>query len=122
MRPFSLSRFAALVVTGAAATADWPQYRGPNRDDVSAETGLLKDWPAGGPPLLWTYSAAGVGYSGPAVVGDRVYVTGGRDDTEYLIALESKSAPVKEAWTAAIGPTFRWKGNDWSAGPSATPT
>ena len=51
--------------------ADWPQYRGPQRDDVSAETGLLPQWPANGPLLLWTYADAGIGYSGPAIVGDR---------------------------------------------------
>ena len=103
--------------------ADWPQYRGPNRDDVSPETGLLKAWPKDGPPLAWTFEAAGVGYSPPAVVGDRVYVTGGREDKEVLIALDMKAATtVKEAWAAEIGPTFRWKGNSWSAGPSATPT
>jgi len=62
--------------------ADWPQYRGPNRDDVSKETGLLKEWPKGGPTVLWTYDNAGVGYSPVSVVGDRVYITGGRDDKE----------------------------------------
>jgi len=106
--------------------ADWPQYRGPNRDDVSAETGLLKTWPKGGPPLAWTYRDAGVGYSGPAVVGDRFYTIGGRGDTEYLIALDIKNvkdSTVSEKWSARIGPTFRGrKTNVWSAGPSATPT
>src|SRR5687767_13242625 len=46
---------------------DWPQYRGPQRNDVSTETGLLEKWPAGGPPLLWTYKSAGIGYSGVAI-------------------------------------------------------
>jgi outer membrane protein assembly factor BamB len=105
--------------------ADWPQYRGPNRDDVSAETGLLKEWPAGGPPLVWTYKEAGVGYSGPAIVGDRLYTLGGRGETEVLIALDLKTVregTIQEAWLAKVGPLFQWKGNRWSAGPSATPT
>ncbi len=120
--------FAILTATGgalAAPASDWPQYRGPNRDDVSLETGLLKEWPKGGPAVRWTYEGAGVGYSPPSVVGDRLYVTGGREDKEFLIALDLKSAKdgaVKEAWVAEIGPTFRWKGNSWSAGPSAAPT
>jgi outer membrane protein assembly factor BamB len=108
-----------------AAAADWPQYRGLNRDDVSPETGLLKQWPKEGPALLWTFADAGVGYSPFAVVGDRAYVTGGRGDSEFLIALDLKSirdGAVKELWAAEIGPTFRFKGNNWSAGPSATPT
>jgi outer membrane protein assembly factor BamB len=109
-----------LFLAGTASAADWPQYRGPNRDDVSKETGLLQSWPKDGPPRLWTFDTAGVGYSGPAVVGDRVYITGGRDDREFLIAVDAKSG--KEQWATDIGPTFRWKGNSWSAGPSATPT
>ena len=72
-----------LSLTGlVAAGADGPQYRGPNRDGVSTETGLLQTWPAGGPPLLWTYTAAGVGYAGPAVVGDRFYLAGDRRDED----------------------------------------
>ena len=105
--------------------ADWPQYRGPNRDDVSAETGLLQDWPKDGPPLVWTFANAGVGYSGPAIVGDRLYITGGRDEKDVLIALDLNSAKdgtITEAWSVPIGPLFDWKGNQWSAGPSATPT
>jgi outer membrane protein assembly factor BamB len=108
-----------------AVAADWPQYRGPIRNDVSAETGLLKKWPDGGPPLLWTYANAGVGYSGPSIVGKRVYILGGRDDTEHLIALDLgavKDKTVAEAWTVRIGPLFQFKGNNWSAGPSATAT
>lgn len=108
------------VSSCTAIAADWPQYRGPNRDDVSKETGLLKEWPKGGPLLAWTFESAGVGYSPPSIVGDRVYVTGGRDDDELLIAVDAKTG--KELWTAKIGPTFRWKGNSWSAGPSAAPT
>lgn len=103
-----------------AVAADWPQYRGPNRDDVSSETGLLSRWPQQGPPLLWTYDQAGVGYSGPAIVGDRLYTLGGRGDSEFLIALDV--ATGQQAWSVRVGPLFTWKGNVWSAGPSATPT
>lgn len=118
---------AALLALLALApqAADWPQYRGPNRDDVSAETGLLKKWPSGGPPLLWTYKEAGIGYSGPSVVGDRLYTIGGRGETEFLIALDLRSAQggaVKEAWAVPVGPLFQFESNKWSAGPSATPT
>lgn len=105
--------------------ADWPQYRGPQRNDLSTETGLLKAWPEGGPRLLWTFRNAGVGYSGPAVVGERVYLTGGRGEMEYLIALDFRAVRnggAAEVWAAEIGPKFDWEGNKWSAGPSATPT
>jgi outer membrane protein assembly factor BamB len=116
-----LMGFAVQVLLGG----DWPQFRGPKRDGVSSETGLLKQWPQGGPALVWTYSGAGVGYSGPAVVGDRLYMSGGRGDAEFVFALDLKNVAnetVKEAWSARIGPLFNWKGNNWNAGPNATPT
>lgn len=116
-------KLALLVL--AQQSADWPQYRGPNRDDVSTEMGLLKSWPAGGPPLLWTYPDAGVGLSGPAIVGDRLYTLGGRGENEFLIALDLKSVKdgaIQEAWAAPVGPLFRFDTNKWSSGPSATPT
>ena len=108
-----------------APAADWPQYRGPERNDVSTETGLLQDWPAEGPTLLWTYAEAGVGYSGPAIVGDRLYTLGGRGEEEFLVALDLASVAdgtVKETWSARVGSLFTWEGNRWSAGPSTTPT
>lgn len=104
----------------AALADDWTQYRGPNQDDVSHEKGLLQSWPEGGPTLLWTYADAGVGYSGPAVVGKRYYTLGGRGNAEFLIALDTD--PLKEAWTAPVGPLFTFDSNQWSAGPSSTPT
>jgi outer membrane protein assembly factor BamB len=115
---------AFLVVAIPAVAADWPQYRGPNRDGTSADTGLLQEWPASGPRLLWTYAEAGVGYAGPAVVGDRLYSAGGRGDSEYLFALDLKASDgkPKELWAAKIGPLFTWKGNSWNAGPNVTPT
>jgi outer membrane protein assembly factor BamB len=109
-----------LGVLLALQAGDWPQYRGPRRDDVSAETGLLKAWPPAGPPLLWTFRNAGVGYSGLAVVGDVLYTLGGRGDAEVVIALEVRTGT--ETWAAPVGPLFQFDGNKWSAGPSATPT
>jgi outer membrane protein assembly factor BamB len=97
---------------------DWPQWRGPDRSGVSKETGLLKTWPQGGPKLLWSYHEAGAGYSGPAVVGDRLYTMGGRGDSEYVFALDVQDG--KQVWEAKIGPLF--SGTQWNAGPSATPT
>src|SRR5438128_8206260 len=90
------------VLAPAVAAADWPQFRGPQRDGVSRETGLRKEWPQDGPPRLWTYTAAGFGYSGPAVVGDRLYMSGGRGDAEYVFALDLKNVAdktVKEVWS-----------------------
>jgi outer membrane protein assembly factor BamB len=104
------------------AADDWPQFRGPNRDDVSKEKGLLKAWPKDGPKLLWTFEDAGVGYSGPAVVGDQLFLTGGRKGDEYLFALDLKVGPPKEQWKVKLGKTFTFDSNSWGDGPRATPT
>jgi outer membrane protein assembly factor BamB len=117
--------FGLSVLVSAAPTmpaADWPQYRGPNRDGVSRETGLLQSWPKGGPKLLWTTANAGVGYAGPAIVGDRLYLAGGRGADEFLFALDLSASPPKEIWAVKIGPLFTWKGNSWNAGPNVSPT
>ena len=95
----------------------WPQWRGPNRDDVSKEKGLLAEWPKGGPKLLWTFDDAGTGYSGFAVVGDRMYTMGADEKTEYLFALDLKTR--KKLWSAEIGPRFS---NGYGDGPRGTPT
>ncbi len=121
----ALAVVCCLPLGNLARSADWPQYRGPNRDDVSTETGLLSFWPVGGPKLLWTYRDAGIGYSGVAVVGERLYTLGDRGEQEFLIAVDIKNVAdgtVKEAWSVEIGAKFDFKGNQWSAGPSATPT
>ena len=64
----------ALVSCGLAD--DWPQWRGPQRNGISQETGLLKEWPKEGPKLLWQVDKLGSGYSTPAVAGDRLYLLG----------------------------------------------
>jgi outer membrane protein assembly factor BamB len=116
----------ALAAAPALAGArDWPQWRGPDRTDVSQETGLLKEWPKSGPPLLWTYADAGIGFSAPAVVGDRLYAMGARKDAggkevEFLYALDVNTS--RQVWAARIGPIFTFKSNTYGDGPRGTPT
>jgi outer membrane protein assembly factor BamB len=113
---------SALVLSLSAivsnrALDDWPQWRGPNRDGISADTGLLKDWPQGGPPLAWKAAGAGEGYSSFAVTQGRVYTLGARGDTEYVLAYDA--ATGKRLWETAHGRRFS---NDRGDGPRATPT
>src|SRR6187455_2605824 len=78
-RGFQVTLLAFTFLTCAIqplCAIDWPQWRGPNRDGLSQEKGLLKEWPKEGPKLLWRISDAGSGYSTPAVVGDRIYLLG----------------------------------------------
>lgn len=97
---------------------DWPQWRGPRRDGVSAETGLLKSWPPSGPPLLWTAENAGEGYSSVAVAGGRVFTMGNRgDDREFIIAYDAGTGA--ELWAVAHAKGFR---NGRGNGPRGTPT
>jgi outer membrane protein assembly factor BamB len=101
----------------AQSGADWPQWRGPNRDGVSKETGLLKQWPAEGPPLVWKASGAGGGYSSFSVANGKLYTMGLRGEREYVVAFDV--ATGKEAWSTPHGSAFR---NDRGDGPRGTPT
>src|SRR5262249_10282552 len=113
-----LGVLGVLAVHLAAQADDWPQWRGPNRDGISKETGLLKVWPEEGPKLAWTFKELGQGFSGPAIVGNRIYIGGTKDKTEYLFAVDSTG---KKLWEAKLGPTYDFEGNSWSIGPSSTP-
>lgn len=100
--PFSvLSLSLTLLAAGPAAALDWPQFRGVNRDGVSAETDLPRSWPAEGPRVVWK-RAIGEGYSGISVAGDRLYTMDSDGTTEYALALEAGSG--KEVWRVAAGP------------------
>ena len=83
------------------APGHWPQWRGPNRDGVSTETGLLRKWPVGGPKLLWKSSGIGEGMSPPSIAGGLIYVTGYREDEEFLSAMDGTG---KIIWSRHLGP------------------
>lgn len=84
--------------------ADWPGWRGPRRDGVAREGGLLGEWPQGGPPLVWKASGLGGGFSSLAVANGRIFTLGDRGDSQFLIALEA--ATGREAWATRIGPSW----------------
>jgi len=94
---------------------DWPQFRGPNRDGMSTETGLLKEWPAEGPKKLWTTSGLGGGYSSTCVVGGFIFGTGRKNGEEHIWALEE--ATGKPVWSTSFS-----KKVDKEDGPRGTPT
>lgn len=105
------------IEAAAQTGGDWPQWRGANRDGISKETGLLKQWPTDGPPLLWKATGAGRGYSSLAIVGGRLYTMGLRNDREHIIAFDISTG--KEVWATPHGGAFR---NDRGDGPRGTPT
>src|SRR5579872_2048852 len=114
-----------LALCAASAPAgDWPGFRGPHRNAVSEETGLLQQWPEGGPALVWQASGAGRGYSSLAIVGGRLYTLGdgpsvADDKDEYLLCFETAhGAPV---WRTKTGLAWQDRKPDWGSSRS-TPT
>src|SRR5260370_719746 len=63
-----------IVFFQSVQAPDWPQWRGPQRNGISPEAGLLKEWPKNVPKLLWRIDDVDYGYSTPAVVGDGIYL------------------------------------------------
>ena len=112
---FGLGLALVTAVSSRAAPGDWPQWRGPKRDGLSAETGLLKEWPTNGPPLVWKATGLGVGHGGIAVAGGRILTTGDKGESSFLVALNRTDGKV--AWTAKAGRP----GGD-PPGPRSTPT
>ena len=122
----------ALVATSTALRADdWPQWMGPNRNDVWTETGIVEKLPDAGPPVKWRREVSG-GYSGPAVVGDRVFVTdyvttgdttgdpGKRDKLEGVErVLCFRAQDGKKLWEHHYNQPY---GLSYPLGPRCTPT
>lgn len=98
------------------SAADWPQWRGPARDGISKETGLLTQWPQAGPPLAWKAAGLGSGLSSLAISGGKIYTMGDREGSQHVIALNG--ADGKVLWTAKVGAPWE----DEFAGPRGTPT
>ena len=104
LRPSVALAAAMLAVTAFAAhAANWPQWRGPQRNGHSTETGLLAEWPAAGPQLLWKRTELGGGYSTPAVVGEQLYILGSKDaDNEFVQAL-AVNKDGEQLWERRVG-------------------
>ncbi|MHC4175281.1 MAG: PQQ-like beta-propeller repeat protein [Planctomycetota bacterium] len=108
--------FLSILLTGGICYGDdWSQFRGPNRDGKSAETGLLKKWPQAGPKLLWSVGGLGIGFSSVAVTGGFVYTTGMIDSEGFLFAYDL-AGNLK--WKESYGP--EWTGS--YKGTRTTPT
>lgn len=109
------SMVASLVAHGLAA--DWPQWRGPDRTDVSREKGLLKEWPENGPPLVWLFKDAGFGYSGFSIADGQLFTMGAKGGKEFLLCLDDKQGT--ELWRVETGNQLE---NNWGDGPRGTPS
>jgi outer membrane protein assembly factor BamB len=124
-----MKKVAQVIVTTVLASftfganfgyaADWPQWRGPSRDGISTETGLIDRIPAEGPKLVWKSTGLGAGFSTVSVADGRIYTCGDRADSSFVFALNAKDG--KQVWAARLGKPGApgWGG---FAGPRATPT
>jgi outer membrane protein assembly factor BamB len=93
-----------VVVAVAGRAAEWPQFHGPRRDNLSDETGLLKQWPPDGPKLLWTAKGLGHGFSTVAIAGGLIFTAGNIGADTVITALDLDG---KTQWTAKNGPACR---------------
>jgi len=108
---------AGLLIVISAMAADWPQWRGPNRTGISAETGLLKKWPEGGPAVVWKTQGLGEGYSSMSVSQGKIFTQGQRGNTQYVMAFDV--ATGKKLWETPNGGAYRERRGD---GPRGVPT
>ncbi len=110
-----ITAFLILIVAASAVAADWPQFHGPNRDNKSLDTGLLKRWPKGGPKRLWEASGIGEGYSTVAIAGGKIYTCGEINGNCTITAMDSSG---RKLWSKANGKA--WKRS--YPGTRSTPT
>ncbi len=114
-RLFAYLGLCLLLPASEASAADWPQFHGPRRDNKSAETGLLQEWPPGGPPLVWKVNGLGHGFSTVSIADGRLYTTGNIGKETVITCLNSAG---KRLWTVGNGPAY--KGSH--KGSRSTPT
>jgi len=116
-----LTCLAVATASASALAADWPQYRGPDRSNVSPDKGLLKEWPKDGPELLWKGTGVGAGFSSVTVFGDHVYTMGNKDGSAWIFALDRKKGG-EPLWQAKVGkPGSGGSGGFEFPGPRCTP-
>lgn len=117
----TLVTFVVLILSGLTVFADdWPQWQGPDRNAISKEKGLLKEWPKDGPPLAWKVKELGGGDSAPSVAGGKLFGMSNRGDDEVVWALSEKDG--KELWRTRLGDAFKQQWHQSKEGPSCTPT
>ena len=104
--------FAMLAQGTAGRAEDWPQWRGPRRDAVAHEPGLLTTWPDGGPPLAWKLEGLGTGYSSVVVQSGRVFTLGAKAGQVVVSACQAGTGEL--LWQTPLGATSR--------NPCSTPT
>lgn len=120
---------AAVVLAGAltsftwadAPAKDWPQFRGPTRDNISKETGLLKEWPKEGPPLAWKIKGIGDGHATISVADGKIY-TCGMDDSGSVMCFALSEKDGSHLWKTKVGGLVSQPDSMGGQGSRSTPT
>lgn len=112
-----LGLILSIISYSTTQAADWPNYRGPNYDGISSETGWTSSWPESGPKVLWKYSL-GIGFASMSVSNGKVYATGNIDNNDFLYCLDAVTG--KEIWKTSYPCPLYNKSHE--GGPCATPT
>lgn len=123
-------RLAVMVLAGAAAVIcspvradvakDWPTFNGPAHDNISKETGLLKEWPQGGPSLAWKGTGIGDGHSSVVVSNGKIFTAGREGDDCVVFALRESDGT--HLWKTPAGGLGKSPEGQGGKGPRATPT
>jgi outer membrane protein assembly factor BamB len=118
--PRTLVLLLVVILPLSTKALDWPQWQGPDRNAVSKETGLLKEWPKGGPPLVWQIKGLGGGDSAPSVAAGRLFGMGNRGEDESVWAISEKDG--SQVWAMRVGPAYQQQAAQGKEGPGCTPT
>ena len=115
MKYICLFYFAVFMLLSAANAQQISEWRPENRTGVSAETGLLKSWPAEGPTLIWSNLELTKGNSSVSFGNNSIYITGIKDSSDVLYALDMNG---KMLWQTVMGRAW----NESFPESRATPT
>lgn len=116
MRKFAWIAVVVCLVPLTAQGEDWPQFLGPQRNGISKETGLIADWPGGGPKELWRVPG-GVGLGGVSIASGKAITLVQHDGKQWVLALDAASG--KKAWETPLAAAYE---NQMGDGPRAAPT
>src|SRR5215831_18478284 len=119
-KPTLISLFSFALLMPSAFANDWPQWQGSDRNAVSKEHGLLKEWPKDGPPLAWKINGLGGGDSAPSIAAGRIFGMSNRGEDEIVWALSEKDG--KTLWAMRLGPVYKQQMPQGKEGPGCTPT
>lgn len=105
-RTLFLSLISLLLVSSCTKKSEFSDWRGPNREGVYHENGLLKQWPEEGPKLLWSFEGLGHGHNSVAVANNTVYVTGVKDSAQAMGTLFAFDFEGSLIWKSEYGKDF----------------